>query len=208
MQWVELAGESDCRYKSLSSSGIVEQNITKYEFLISDIFFSCFIGPESAHWLCLSLMMMRIVLATVCCRFGSWGLIIKLNFCSDFEHKVLSTENYMILILTTICAGEDWDRHCAEDACGDRPSSSASSSLLFDMTLKVKALTNINGNMDDTGRDTSGWLNQQLLPKLHWLLISAQDCFLLDTRWKIVQLQNLILSQMRAHGHWSDFCPS
>ena len=28
---------------------------------------------------------MRIELATVCCRFGSWGLVTKLNFCSDFE---------------------------------------------------------------------------------------------------------------------------
>ena len=26
-----------------------------------------------------------------CCRFGSWGLVIKLNFCSDFEHKVWSS---------------------------------------------------------------------------------------------------------------------
>ena len=25
-----------------------------------------------------------------CCRFGSWSLVIKLNFCSDFEYKVLS----------------------------------------------------------------------------------------------------------------------
>ena len=25
-----------------------------------------------------------------CCRFGRWGLFIKLNFCSDFEHKVWS----------------------------------------------------------------------------------------------------------------------
>ena len=31
-------------------------------------------------------IVMRIVLATVCYRFGSWGLVIKLNFCSDFEH--------------------------------------------------------------------------------------------------------------------------
>ena len=30
------------------------------------------------------------MLATVWCIFGSWGLIIKLNFCSDFEHKVWS----------------------------------------------------------------------------------------------------------------------
>ena len=34
--------------------------------------------------------MMRIVLATACCRYGSGGLVIKLNFCSDFEHKVWS----------------------------------------------------------------------------------------------------------------------
>ena len=31
---------------------------------------------------------MRIVLATICCRFWSWGLVK--NFCSDFEHKVWS----------------------------------------------------------------------------------------------------------------------
>ena len=30
---------------------------------------------------------MRIVLATICCTFGSWGLVKKLNFCSNFEHK-------------------------------------------------------------------------------------------------------------------------
>ena len=33
---------------------------------------------------------MRILLATICCRFRSWGLVKKLNFCSDFEHKVWS----------------------------------------------------------------------------------------------------------------------
>ena len=99
-----------------------------------------FIGPESDHWLCLSvtnwlthwlpnsrlvnlmpaedttawwcqnsyltffydgktvllklllllLLMMRIVLVTICCRFGSWGLVIKLNFCSAFEDKIWS----------------------------------------------------------------------------------------------------------------------
>ena len=36
--------------------------------------------------LLLLMLVMRIVLATVCCRFGSWGLVIKLNFCPDFEH--------------------------------------------------------------------------------------------------------------------------
>ena len=37
-----------------------------------------------------NLLMMRIVLVIVCCRFGSWGLVIRLNFCSDFQHKVCS----------------------------------------------------------------------------------------------------------------------
>ena len=44
---------------------------------------------EDAKFLRLFLLlklMMRIELATVCCRFGSWGLVIKLNFCSDLEH--------------------------------------------------------------------------------------------------------------------------
>ena len=36
------------------------------------------------------MLVMRIVLSTVCCRFGSWGLVKKLNFYSDFEHKVWS----------------------------------------------------------------------------------------------------------------------
>ena len=37
------------------------------------------------------MLMMRIVLATVCCRFGNWGLDINTeHFCSDFEHKVWS----------------------------------------------------------------------------------------------------------------------
>ena len=37
--------------------------------------------------LLLLMLMKRIVLVTVCCRFGSWCLVIKINFCSDFEHK-------------------------------------------------------------------------------------------------------------------------
>ena len=38
----------------------------------------------------LLMLMMWVVLATVCCRFRSWDLVIKLNFCSDFQHKVWS----------------------------------------------------------------------------------------------------------------------
>ena len=38
--------------------------------------------------LLLLMLVMRIVFATLCCRFGSWGLVVKLNFCSDFDRKV------------------------------------------------------------------------------------------------------------------------
>ena len=38
----------------------------------------------------LLMLMMRIVLSTVCCRFWSWGLVKKLNFYWDFGHKVWS----------------------------------------------------------------------------------------------------------------------
>ena len=36
----------------------------------------------------LLMLMMRNVLTTVWCRFGRLSLVIKLSFCSDFEHKV------------------------------------------------------------------------------------------------------------------------
>ena len=49
------------------------------------------VPPQNLLRLALLLMlMMKIVLATVCCILGSWGLVIKPNFCSDFEHKVWS----------------------------------------------------------------------------------------------------------------------
>ena len=35
--------------------------------------------------LMLYLLLMRIVLATICCRFRSWGLVKMLRFCSDFD---------------------------------------------------------------------------------------------------------------------------
>ena len=40
--------------------------------------------------LMLLMLMMRIVLATVCCILWSWGLVIKPNFSSHFQHKVSS----------------------------------------------------------------------------------------------------------------------
>ena len=36
------------------------------------------------------MLVMMIVLATVWCRFGSWGLVIEVNFFFKFEHKVWS----------------------------------------------------------------------------------------------------------------------
>ena len=35
----------------------------------------------------LLMLMLKNVLTTIWCRFGSWSLVIKLNFCSDFEQK-------------------------------------------------------------------------------------------------------------------------
>ena len=48
------------------------------------------LDPSLLMLLLLLTLIMRIVLATVCCRFGSWGLVIKLKSCSDFELKVWS----------------------------------------------------------------------------------------------------------------------
>ena len=45
------------------------------------------IFTPNSRLLQLLVLVMRIVLATVCCRFGSWGLVKKLNICSDFEHN-------------------------------------------------------------------------------------------------------------------------
>jgi len=38
--------------------------------------------------LLLLMLMMRNVLTTVWCRFWRWSLVLKLSFCSDFEHKI------------------------------------------------------------------------------------------------------------------------
>ena len=40
--------------------------------------------------LLLVMLMLKDMLTTIWCRCGSWSLVIKLNFCSDFEHKVWS----------------------------------------------------------------------------------------------------------------------
>ena len=37
--------------------------------------------------LLLLMLKLRIMLATVCYKFGRWHLVLKLNFCSDFEHR-------------------------------------------------------------------------------------------------------------------------
>ena len=74
--------------------------------------------------LLLSMLMMRIMLATVCCRFRSWGLVIKLKSCSDFELKVwsrfwswssgeilkLKFSQYLVLILGWVYEDYSWSR--------------------------------------------------------------------------------------------------
>ena len=54
-----------------------------------DVTLACEDGNSNLLMLLLLLVLMiGIVLATVCCKFGSWGLVIKLNFCSDFVHNI------------------------------------------------------------------------------------------------------------------------
>ena len=65
---------------------------------------------NSLMLLLLLMLMMRIMLATVCCRFRSWGLVIKLYFCSDFEHKVWSRFWSRLLMLGWGYEVESWSR--------------------------------------------------------------------------------------------------
>ena len=74
--------------------------------------------------LLLLILMVRIVSATVCCRFGSWGLVINVNFCSEFEHKAWSRSwswssgkilswSLVSILLLMFCRGyelESWSR--------------------------------------------------------------------------------------------------
>ena len=39
--------------------------------------------------LLLLMLVMRIVLSTVCCRFGSWGLVKKLNFIETLGTRLV-----------------------------------------------------------------------------------------------------------------------
>ena len=45
---------------------------------------------QKLRLLLLLMLMLRNVLAIVWCRFGSWILVIRSNFCPDFEHRVWS----------------------------------------------------------------------------------------------------------------------
>ena len=63
--------------------------------LLHPFLLTIFIGPESDYWLplltllLLLMLMLRNVLTTVWCRFGSWSLF-KNHIFSDLEHKVWS----------------------------------------------------------------------------------------------------------------------
>ena len=45
---------------------------------------------QKLRLLLLLMLMLRNVSAIVWCRFGSWILVIRSNFCPDFEHRVWS----------------------------------------------------------------------------------------------------------------------
>ena len=77
------------------------------------------VPPQNLLRLALLLMlMMKIVLATVCCILGSWGLVIKPNFCSDFQHEVEVQAGFLSwslinILLLMFCRGyedESWLR--------------------------------------------------------------------------------------------------
>ena len=61
----------------------------------------------------LLMLVMRIVLATVCCRFRSWGLDIKPNFCSILEHNIWSRFWSWLLMFGWGYKVESWSRFWA-----------------------------------------------------------------------------------------------
>ena len=44
--------------------------------------------PTQNFLMLLLLLMLMMRIGNIWCGFGSWGFVIKLNFCSDFQHKV------------------------------------------------------------------------------------------------------------------------
>ena len=46
--------------------------------------------PTRNFLMLLLLLMLMMRIGNIWCGFGSWGFVIKLNFCSDFQHKVWS----------------------------------------------------------------------------------------------------------------------
>ena len=68
--------------------------------------------------LLLLVLMLSIMLATVCYWFGSWRLVLKLNFCSEFEHKGWSrfwSWSLFSILPLMFCRGyelESWSRFC------------------------------------------------------------------------------------------------
>ena len=91
--------EIDCYRTRVRSLGMLVTDWLTH-WLPNSVLFSKLYWCNPGVWRCqletcwglllLLMLMMRIVSATVCCRFGSWGLVIKQSFCLDFEHKVWS----------------------------------------------------------------------------------------------------------------------
>ena len=46
------------------------------------------VNMPTQYLLRLLLLMLRNLLTTVWCRFGSWSFVVEMNLCSDYEHKV------------------------------------------------------------------------------------------------------------------------
>ena len=77
--------------KQLVRHYLIEYIFNVPPFLVINVSHSCLVNlmptQNLLRMLLLLMLMLRIMLATVCYRFGSWRLVLKLNFCSDFEHK-------------------------------------------------------------------------------------------------------------------------
>ena len=83
-----------------------------------DVSLACEYGNSKLLKLLLLMLMMRIVLATVCCRFGSWGLVINWStgFVQDFDVEVQarfwswSLVGILLLIFGWHYEVESWSR--------------------------------------------------------------------------------------------------
>ena len=92
-KWKEFffIGSKSDHWECLSLNNSLTHWLTHcYLVNLIDVTLACE-GAYSKLLLLLLVLVMRIVLATVCCRYGSWGLFIKLNIRSPFVDKIWSS---------------------------------------------------------------------------------------------------------------------